>query len=178
MDDAPSAGAPAQQPGAERQWYYANAGVRAGPLAESAAVVLTQQGVIRAGTLVWMAGMPDWKPAATVPPFAANFVQSPPIVQGAVGHGGPPEIGDGTGGLIPYKNGAALAGYYVGIFSLIPVFGLILGPIAVVLGILGLRAVRRRPIVKGTAHAVVALVLGGLVTIGHIAAIVAMIVWR
>jgi uncharacterized protein YqgC (DUF456 family) len=99
-------------------------------------------------------------------------------LQGKVAFGGPPTTGDATGGLIPYKNGAALAGYYVGIFSLIPGFGLILGPIAVVLGFFGLRAVRRTPIVKGTAHAAVGLVLGGLVTIAHVAVLVAILVKR
>ena len=36
------------------------------------------------------------------------------------------EQGDATGGVIPYKNGPALAAYYLGIFSLIPCGGLLL----------------------------------------------------
>ena len=71
--------------------------------------------------------------------------------------------GDATGGLIPYKNKCALIGYYLGVFSfIIPVVG---GIASVVLGILGLRAKKKNPAVRGTAHAIVAIVLG-VVTAG------------
>jgi hypothetical protein len=40
--------------------------------------------------------------------------------------------------LIPYKNARALTGYYLSFLSLIPAIGVLLGPIAVVLGILGI----------------------------------------
>jgi hypothetical protein len=88
----------------------------------------------------------------------------------------PPQTDDGVSTVIPYRNGPALAGYYCGVFSLIPCLGLILGPIALVLGILGLRAVKRTPEAKGTAHAIVAIVLGGLVLLGHIGIIVVMVI--
>ena len=71
--------------------------------------------------------------------------------------------GDTTGGLIPYKNKCALIGYYLGVFSiLIPVVG---GIASVVLGIMGLIAKKKNPAVRGTAHAIVAIVLG-IVTAG------------
>jgi len=69
---------------------------------------------------------------------------------------------DSTGGVIPYKNAPALFAYYTGIASIIPVFGLVLGPIALVLGILGLRKRKRQPEVKGSAHAWIGIVLGVL----------------
>ena len=62
--------------------------------------------------------------------------------------------------IIPYKNPKALTGYYVSIFGLAPVLGLILAPTAIVLGIMGLRHVNKNPKAKGTAHAIVAIVLG------------------
>jgi hypothetical protein len=71
-----------------------------------------------------------------------------------------PPTGDATGGVIPYKNAPALIAYYTGIGSLIPVLGIILGPIAFVLGILGLRKRKRQPEVKGAAHAWIGIVLG------------------
>lgn len=80
----------------------------------------------------------------------------------------PPE-GDATGGLIPYKNAKALTAYYVGVFSLIPCLGLILGPIAIVLGILGLGYAKKHPGARGQAHAIVGIVLGVLVLAGHVA---------
>ena len=70
------------------------------------------------------------------------------------------EEGDVTGGLIPYKNGKALAAYYTGIFGLIPCIGSVLGPIAVVLGFLGLGHASKYPESKGRAHAIVGIALG------------------
>lgn len=78
--------------------------------------------------------------------------------------------------LIPYKNGRALAAYYVGVFSLIPCLGLLLGPAALVLGILGLRYVRANPTAKGTGHAIAGIVLGGLTTLGNWGVVVLLLV--
>ena len=80
--------------------------------------------------------------------------------------------GDATGGLIPYKNAKALASYYCGVFALIPCAGAILGPIALVLGFMGLAHAKKMPEAKGQAHAIVGIVLGGLVILAHIAAVV------
>lgn len=68
--------------------------------------------------------------------------------------------GDATGGLIPYKNGKALAAYYCGVFSLIPFAGVLLGPIAVILGVLGLMHKKKYPKSRGTGHAIAGIVLG------------------
>jgi hypothetical protein len=65
----------------------------------------------------------------------------------------------GLATLIPYKNPKALAGYYVGFFSLIPGIGLILAPVAIVLSILGIRHSNRYPESKGLVHAIVGLIL-------------------
>ena len=66
---------------------------------------------------------------------------------------------DGTlGGMIPTKNPAALAAYYLGIFSTIPLLGVPLGIAAVVLGIKALRKARERPEVKGKIHAWVGII--------------------
>jgi hypothetical protein len=73
--------------------------------------------------------------------------------------------GDATSGLIPYKNGKALASYYTGVFGLIPCIGGILGPIAIVLGFLGLGHASRYPEAKGKAHAIVGIVLGLIETL-------------
>jgi uncharacterized protein YqgC (DUF456 family) len=70
--------------------------------------------------------------------------------------------------IIPYKNKKALIGYYLGVFSLIPCLGLGLGPAALFLGIKGLAFVRDHPEAKGTAHAWVAIVLGGLTSLGNL----------
>jgi len=75
----------------------------------------------------------------------------------------------GLGALIPTKNPFALAGYYCAVFSLIPCLGFILGPIAFVLGLLGLKAIRNDPRLPGKGHAHIGIWLGGLVFLAHIA---------
>ena len=66
------------------------------------------------------------------------------------------------GGLIPSKNGPALASYYLGVFSLIPFLSIPLGVAAFILGIKGLRKVKEHPEVKGKVHAWVGVIAGGL----------------
>jgi hypothetical protein len=83
---------------------------------------------------------------------------------------------DGTGGLIPYKNGLALGSYYTGVFSLIPGVGLVLGPIALVLGIMGFKYANKHPTARGKAHAVVGIILGLLNVIGYLACLVLIII--
>ena len=84
--------------------------------------------------------------------------------------------GDGVSTLIPYKNPKALIAYYLGVFSLIPCLGLGLGPAALILGIMGLRIVRKHPTAKGTGHAIAGIVLGSLVLLGHLGVIVMFLV--
>ena len=72
---------------------------------------------------------------------------------------------DSTGGVIPYKNPTALAAYYCGVFSLIPCLGLLLAVPAFILGLIGLSKYRENPRIKGTVHAWVGIILGGLMTL-------------
>lgn len=86
------------------------------------------------------------------------------------GGGGPPmpiahQEGDSTGGVIPYKNVPALLAYYLGLFSLFPCLGLFLAVPAFVLGIMGLRKRKQNPAVKGSVHAWIGIVMGGLMTL-------------
>jgi hypothetical protein len=70
------------------------------------------------------------------------------------------DSGEGFATLVPYRNGPALAAYYTGVFGLIPLLGFLLGPIALVLGIVGLVKARRDPKAHGTGHAVAGILLG------------------
>ena len=67
---------------------------------------------------------------------------------------------DATGGVIPYKNGTALGAYYCGVFSFIPVLGCALGPVAIILGVLGVLYANKHPKAKGTGHAIFGIVAG------------------
>lgn len=62
--------------------------------------------------------------------------------------------------VIPSKNPAALIGYYLGIFSLIPCLGLILCIPAIICGFLGISKANAEPEAEGKGHAIAALVLG------------------
>lgn len=77
----------------------------------------------------------------------------------------PDHEGDATGGVIPYKNPRALIAYYLGIFSGLPIIGLPLGIAAFVLGVLGLKARKRNPAIKGSLHAMVGIGCGGFFTL-------------
>ena len=72
------------------------------------------------------------------------------------------------GGLIPYKNPKALWAYYLGIFSLIPCLGILLGVAALILGIGGLRHANLHPESRGKAHAWVGIILGSLCAAGYL----------
>ena len=64
--------------------------------------------------------------------------------------------------LIPAKNPSALIAYYCGVFSLVPCLALLLGLVAVILGIWGLKAIEKQPELPGKAHAWVGIALGGI----------------
>lgn len=71
--------------------------------------------------------------------------------------------------VIPYKNSSALIAYYLGVFSIalwcIPLVGWGMTIAAIVLGIKGLRYVKRYPEAHGTAHAWVGIILGSITTL-------------
>lgn len=91
--------------------------------------------------------------SSSEPPFASDRTPSP--------H----DAGDGTGGVIPYKNMPALIAYYLAVFSLIPCLGILLGIPAVILGFIGLQRHKANPLVRGTAHAWIGIILGGCMSL-------------
>jgi hypothetical protein len=69
--------------------------------------------------------------------------------------------------FIPYKNPLGLIAYYLGVFAFIPCVGLLLGPAALILGILGIRYRNKHPTAGGLGHAITGVVLGSLTTLGY-----------
>lgn len=88
------------------------------------------------------------------------------------GHHPHPVQPSGLEKLIPTKNPFALAGYYVSVFSLIPCAGLVLGPLAIIFGVLGIGQVKRIRGLPGTGHSITAIVLGSITLIANLVAIV------
>jgi hypothetical protein len=79
-----------------------------------------------------------------------------------------PEQGDDAlASLIPYRNPKSLVAYYCGVFGLIPILGIALGPVALIFGILGVKYANSNPSAKGTGHAITGIVLGSLTILGH-----------
>src|SRR5262249_19946383 len=78
--------------------------------------------------------------------------------------------------LIPARNPRGLTAYCFGIFSLIPGIGLVLGPLALLFGVLGIRYAVNYPKAKGMGHSVAGTLLGILTTIANIVLLVWVIV--
>jgi WD40 repeat protein len=78
--------------------------------------------------------------------------------------------------LIPTSNPKALAAYYLGVFSLIPILGLILGPLALIFGIKGKRYANANPKAKGWGHAIAGIVLGSFTTLLNVIPIIMTII--
>ena len=98
----------------------------------------------------------------------SNPYQSPHQFPGP-NYPGSPNDRDSTGGVIPYKNPHALIAYYSGIFCLICcITPLPLGIVPLVLGIMGLQKRAQNPNIKGSAHAWIGIVLGGISALGSI----------
>lgn len=67
--------------------------------------------------------------------------------------------------VIPTRNQPALLGYYYSIFGLLPVIGLVLAPIAISYGLIGLDRGNRLPRNIGYGHALFATVAGIIGTV-------------
>ena len=150
------------------QIYTFTGGKQQGPFSVAQVNERLRQGFLPpASTLAWYEGCgADWIPIGQVPGIVLDIGSD--TSRGAVAMPTNPENqGDGTGGLIPYKNPHALAAYYLGIFGLFPVIGLLFAIPAFILGIMGLKRRKRNPIIKGSVHAWIGIVLGGISIFFH-----------
>lgn len=87
-----------------------------------------------------------------------------------------PVTPDATAGIIPYKNPPALIAYYMGVFSLIPFVGFFLSIAAFILGIIGLKRKKKHPNAKGSVHAWIGIIAGGIFFVIHTLALIGIIV--
>ncbi len=70
--------------------------------------------------------------------------------------------------FVPVRNRRAVIGYYFAIASLIPILGVVLGPIAIFNGLEGMNHARRFPKHGGRAHGIVAVTLGSLTCVANL----------
>jgi hypothetical protein len=70
----------------------------------------------------------------------------------------------GVGYVIPYKNGPALAAYYIGVLCLllcfVPGLSLLSGTAAVIFGFMGMSRAGKNPEAHGRGHAITGIILG------------------
>lgn len=78
--------------------------------------------------------------------------------------------------VIPYRNPMALAAYYMGLFSIIPLIGIFLGGAAFICGILGLRHAKNHEGSHGRAHAAIGIGCGGFFFVLNVLGVIAVIV--
>jgi hypothetical protein len=74
--------------------------------------------------------------------------------------------------LIPTKNPQALLSYYIGLFSLLPCVGAVMGPAAIWLGAIGLAQVKQNPRLHGKGHAITGIICGTIFGLLNIALLV------
>lgn len=147
-------------------------GSRFGPAAMDLVERWAREGRVPTDAVLEPQGGGRERPVSEEPRLAVHC-QAPPTVAVT------PPVPAGSEGIttiIPYRNPPALAGYYLAVFGLIPVLGLVFAVPAVVLGIIGVRRRRHNPTLKGAVHAWIGIILGGLMTLAWCAAIVAMVI--
>ena len=137
-------------------WHILVNNAPVGPLAEPEAMGWVRSGRLRPWDLVWSPGMPGWVPAHQTQPFAAVFagVASLP----------PKPLGDDPAmrWVLPVgRSGWAIAAGYLGLFAVL----VLPAPVALAVGILALRDLKRDPSKHGKGRAVFGIVMGALGTI-------------
>jgi hypothetical protein len=109
----------------------------------------------------------NWKPLREYTEFASLPTAGPPPTMPGGVLPLPGSAADAVSTIIPYKNAAALTAYYLAVFSVIPCVGAPLGIAALVLGLRGLRFAKQHPAAKGTVHAWIGVVVGGIFGLGY-----------
>lgn len=139
---------------------FAN-GTSFGPADEATLVQWAREGRIRLDAqIVDTAGLAP-PVAAASHPLIASIVNAPPTIAQPIAS----SMESSAPAIIPYKNPAALIGYYLAVFSIIPAVGALLGPAAFWCGISGWRAYRRDRRHGGAAHSWVAIILGSITSL-------------
>lgn len=125
-----------------------------------------QEGRVPADALLVDVATGETRPAPSMPP---PLLPPPPAMGATPAGSGQPTSMDH---MIPVKNPKALIAYYLGVFSI--ACGAILGPAALILGILGLRDAKQLQV--GRTHALVGIIAGSITTLLGFAALILLII--
>lgn len=127
-------------------YFLSRGGQQLGPFSEPELRTMLATGQASPSDLGCVAGDSEWKPLSALLNITPAQIPS----------------SDAASTIIPYKNPPALIGYYLGVFSLIPCIGFLIGIPALILGIVGLKKSKEAPGSKGKAHAWTAIILGSI----------------
>jgi hypothetical protein len=128
-------------------WQVVSDGKPMGEYPEPYLVNLASQGRVNPNDLFWRPGMAAAAPVHTLAPFERYFRTA--------------KLGDDASlrWVLPVgRSPWAIAAGYLGIFSLLLVFG----PLAIGAGILGLRQIKRKPHLHGKGRAIFGIITGSL----------------
>ena len=159
----------------DAQWFYGRDGAQHGPITDADLHRLAQTGELRPADLVWRDGMPQWQPAQEVPGLFPDLPLGPPPLPtpgSSLPYAGPthrppppPGIGDDAGMrmLLPVgRSFWAIAAGYCGLLSLLC---WILGPAAILCGVMALRDMKLHPERHGMGRVWTGFILGGIGTL-------------
>ncbi|MFY9825171.1 MAG: GYF domain-containing protein [Thermoanaerobaculia bacterium] len=145
-------------------WYYRRGEAQLGPVSWEDLVNAARTGGLGSGDLVWTDGMAQWQPAATIPGLLPQTPVAMPPARPAYAAPPPRPAGDDPmmRMLLPVgRSGWAIAAGYLGLFSLLGIFA----PIALIVGIVAVRDIKKHPEKHGLGRAWFGIVMGGLVTL-------------
>lgn len=111
----------------ERQWYYALAGQKAGPIPEAELMRLRDVGVINSQTLVWTEGWPGWRAFGSIDEFHQAALPT-----------SPPPLGAATPTVAPGETDSlATASLILGVLGLTGFLCCATGPLSILAVIMG-----------------------------------------
>jgi hypothetical protein len=144
------------------RWFWNPGDGKRGPVALPELQRMARSGELSPQAAVWTEGMGDWVPAARMTVLFWPNGQPVPAPRGD----------DGLGLLIPTgpQSGLSIAAGYCGLIGLL--FPLT-APLGLILGLYGLRDLRRNPEKRGRGRAITGIVLGGLVSLAWLVILIA-----
>ena len=147
-------------------WMVARDGKQSGPFPLSQLQDMSRSGRLLPDDLLWSEGLPNWIVASQHPMLfrsEINGMPVPPPLPAMTGFAQPAarDLGQDAGMrvLLPVgRSGWAIAAGYLGLFSVLGIFG----PFALICGILALREMKRKPHLHGAGRAWFGIIMGVL----------------
>lgn len=149
---------------AANPWMVARNGKQSGPFHLAQLQEMSQRGELLRDDLLWSQGLPNWIAASQHPLLfrtEVNGVPMPPPLPAMPGYAqqAPRDLGQDAGMrvLLPVgRSGWAIAAGYLGLFSVLGIFG----PFALICGIMALREMKRKPQLHGAGRAWFGIIMG------------------